>query len=61
MKVIKTFNADGMFKLRFKKAVEQYFSLSNKFIQKQAYQVLLVNFGILVIGILLWFGGEWYY
>ena len=44
MKVIKTFNADGVFKLRFKKAVEKYFSLSNKFIQKQAYQVLLVNF-----------------
>ena len=59
MKVIKTFNADGVFKLRFKKAVEKYFSLSNKFIQKTSLSSPSSEFlGILVIGILLWFGGR---
>ena len=48
-----------MFKLRFKKAVEQYFSLSNKFIQKTSLSSPSSEFlGILVIGILLWFGGR---
>ena len=59
MKVIKTFNADDLFKLRFKKAAEQYFALSNKFIQKTSLSSPSSEFlGILVIGILLWFGGR---
>ena len=59
MKVIKTFNANEMFKLRFKKAAEQYFALSNKFIQKTSLSSPSSEFlGILVIGILLWFGGR---
>lgn len=59
MKVIKTFNADEMFKLRFKKAAEQYFALSNKFIQKTSLSSPSSEFlGILVIAILLWFGGR---
>ena len=44
MKVIKTFNADGMFKLRFKKAVENIFLYLINLYKRQAYQVLLVNF-----------------
>lgn len=59
MKVIKTFNADNVFKLRFKKATKQYFSLSNKFIQKTSLSGPSSEFlGVLVIGVLLWFGGR---
>ena len=59
MKIIKVFNADKQFKLKFLKATNLFYSLSNKFSQKASLSGPSSEFfGILVIGVLLWFGGR---
>lgn len=58
LRVIKLFNAENQFDKRFRVSTQRYFHLSNKLLNRQNLASPMSEFlGILVIAILLWFGG----
>ena len=59
LKIIKGFNAQGQFQERFETSTRRFFRFSNKLMHRQSLAVPISEFlGILVIAILLWFGGS---
>ncbi len=59
LRVIKAFNAESRFYQTFKTSTERFFGFSNKLLNRQNLASPTGEFlGILVIGVLLWFGGK---
>ncbi len=59
LRVIKAFNAESRFSKVFQKSTERFFRFSNKLLNRQNLASPIGEFlGILVIGVLLWFGGK---
>ena len=59
LKVIKSFTSEDYFSNRFKKSTNRHYTLSNKILNRQNLASPLSEFmGILVIAILLWYGGH---
>ncbi|QXP53547.1 ABC transporter ATP-binding protein [Cellulophaga sp. HaHa_2_1] len=59
LKVIKAFNAESRFNKMFNNSTERFFKYSNILLNKQNLASPTGEFlGILVIGVLLWFGGK---
>ncbi|NAS11671.1 ABC transporter ATP-binding protein [Poritiphilus flavus] len=59
LRVIKAFNAESRFYQTFKNSTERFFHFSNKLLNRQNLASPTGEFlGILVIGVLLWFGGK---
>jgi subfamily B ATP-binding cassette protein MsbA len=59
LRVIKAFNAESRFYATFKNSTERFFKYSNKLLNRQNLASPTGEFlGILVIGVLLWFGGK---
>jgi subfamily B ATP-binding cassette protein MsbA len=59
LRVIKAFNAESRFYGTFKNSTERFFKYSNKLLNRQNLASPTGEFlGILVIGVLLWFGGK---
>ncbi len=59
IKIIKSFLAESFFKNKFDKTNTNFLSFSNKLINRQNIAAPLSEFlGILVIGVLLWYGGQ---
>ncbi len=59
IKIIKTFLSENFFVNKFDKTNTKYLNFSNKLINKQNIAAPLSEFlGILVIGVLLWYGGK---
>ncbi len=59
LKIIKGFNAQRQFQERFQTSTKRFFRFSNKLMHRQSLAVPISEFlGILVIAILLWFGGS---
>lgn len=59
LRVVKAFNAQNIFFSRFKNSTENYFKHSNGLLYRQNLASPISEFlGILVIGVLLWFGGN---
>ena len=59
LRVIKAFNAESKFYGTFKNSTERFFKFSNKLLNRQNLASPTGEFlGILVIGVLLWFGGK---
>ena len=59
LRVIKAFNAESRFYKLFKNSTERFFHFSNKLLNRQNLASPTGEFlGILVIGVLLWFGGR---
>ena len=59
LRVIKAFNAESRFYRTFKKSTYRFFHFSNKLLNRQNLASPTGEFlGILVIGVLLWFGGR---
>ncbi|WP_297702727.1 ABC transporter ATP-binding protein [uncultured Eudoraea sp.] len=59
LRVIKAFNAESKFYRTFKNSTERFFKFSNKLLNRQNLASPTGEFlGILVIGVLLWFGGK---
>ncbi|WP_224490988.1 ABC transporter ATP-binding protein [Robertkochia flava] len=59
LRVIKAFNAEGKFNERFNESTDRFFRYSNSLLNRQNLASPTSEFlGILVIGILLWFGGK---
>jgi subfamily B ATP-binding cassette protein MsbA len=59
LRVIKAFNAESRFYKTFKSSTERFFRFSNTLLNRQNLASPTGEFlGILVIGILLWFGGK---
>ena len=59
LRVIKAFNAESRFYRTFKNSTERFFRFSNKLLNRQNLASPTGEFlGILVIGVLLWFGGK---
>ena len=59
IKVVKIFNADTIFIKKFKISTEKFFKYSNKLFNRQNLASPVSEFlGIIVIGILLWYGGK---
>ena len=59
IKIIKSFLAESFFKNKFNKTNTNFLSFSNKLINRQNIAAPLSEFlGILVIGVLLWYGGQ---
>jgi subfamily B ATP-binding cassette protein MsbA len=59
LRVIKAFNAESKFYGTFKSSTERFFEFSNKLLNRQNLASPTGEFlGILVIGVLLWFGGK---
>ena len=59
LKIIKGFNAQQQFQDRFEASTKRFFRFSNKLMHRQSLAVPISEFlGILVIAILLWFGGS---
>jgi len=59
LRVIKAFNAESKFYETFKSSTERFFKFSNKLLNRQNLASPTGEFlGILVIGVLLWFGGK---
>ncbi|UII79128.1 ABC transporter ATP-binding protein [Flagellimonas sp. CMM7] len=59
LRVIKAFNAESRFFSTFKKSTNRFFKFSNTLLNRQNLASPTGEFlGILVIGILLWFGGR---
>ncbi len=59
MRVIKAFNAENRFIDKFKTSTHRFFRFSNSLLNRQNLASPTSEFlGILVIGILLWFGGK---
>src|SRR5690606_36979067 len=58
LKVIKGFNSEVYFEDKFKTSTEKFYNLSNKILNRQNLSSPMSEFlGILVIGILLLYGG----
>lgn len=59
LRVIKAFNAESRFNDRFNESTNRFFHFSNSLLNRQNLASPTSEFlGILVIGILLWFGGK---
>jgi len=59
LKIIKGFNAEGLFGNKFKTSTQRFFDFSNKLLNRQNLASPTSEFlGITVIGILLWYGGQ---
>lgn len=59
LRVIKAFNAESKFYNTFKKSTNRFFRFSNSLLNRQNLASPTGEFlGILVIGVLLWFGGK---
>lgn len=59
LRVVKAFNAESRFMKTFKASTERFFHFSNKLLNRQNLAAPTGEFlGILVIGVLLWFGGK---
>lgn len=59
LRVLKAFNAETTFSNRFRNSTERFFSFSNSLLNRQNLASPVGEFlGILVIGVLLWFGGR---
>ncbi len=59
LKVIKGFNAENYFDKQFKKSTQRFYRISNKLLNRQNLASPTSEFlGILVIAVLLWFGGR---
>lgn len=59
LKVIKAFNAEGTFTRHFTASTTRFFRFSNSLLNRQNLASPVGEFlGILVIGVLLWFGGR---
>ncbi|MEN8123282.1 MAG: ABC transporter ATP-binding protein, partial [Bacteroidota bacterium] len=59
LKVIKGFNAEGFFTKQFNKSTKRFYNISNKLLNRQNLASPTSEFlGIVVIAILLWFGGK---
>lgn len=59
LRIIKGFNAEGKFNRRFQESSERFFHFSNKLLNRQNLASPTSEFlGILVISILLWYGGQ---
>lgn len=59
LKVIKAFNAEQQFNAKFKDSTRRFFWISNRILHKQNLSMPMSEFlGIVVIAILLWFGGH---
>ena len=59
IKIIKTFLSENFFVNKFDKTNTKYLNFSNKLINRQNIAAPLSEFlGILVIGVLLWYGGK---
>ncbi len=59
LKIIKGFNAQQQFQDRFERSTKRFFKFSNKLMHRQNLALPISEFlGILVIAILLWFGGS---
>ncbi|MGI9551470.1 MAG: ABC transporter ATP-binding protein [Aurantibacter sp.] len=59
LRVVKAFNAESRFMNIFKASTERFFNFSNKLLNRQNLAAPTGEFlGILVIGVLLWFGGK---
>ena len=59
LRVIKAFNAESRFFKTFSTSTERFFNFSNKLLNRQNLASPTGEFlGILVIGVLLWFGGK---
>tara|TARA_R110002012_G_scaffold322033_1_gene553996 strand:+ start:5788 stop:7611 length:1824 start_codon:yes stop_codon:yes gene_type:complete len=59
LKVIKAFNAESRFNTAFKNSTNRFFKFSNLLLNRQNLASPTGEFlGILVIGVLLWFGGK---
>ncbi len=59
LRVVKAFNAESRFSRVFQNSTERFFKFSNKLLNRQNLASPTGEFlGILVIGVLLWFGGK---
>ncbi len=59
LRVIKAFNAESRFYKNFKDSTDRFYRFSNKLLNRQNLASPTGEFlGILVIGVLLWFGGK---
>ncbi len=59
LKIIKSFNAEDRFESSFKRSTQRYNDFANSLMQRQALASPTSEFlGIVVIGVLLWFGGN---
>lgn len=59
LKVIKSFTSEGYFSSKFRGSTERHYLLSNKILNRQNLASPLSEFmGIMVIAILLWYGGH---
>lgn len=59
LKIVKGFNAEGRFNAKFQDSTERYNKFSNSLLNKQNLASPVSEFlGIVVIAILLWFGGR---
>lgn len=59
LRVIKAFNAEGRFIKNFTKSTHRFFKFSNSLLNRQNMASPTGEFlGILVIGVLLWYGGQ---
>lgn len=59
LRVIKAFNAENRFIKNFKKSTNRFFKFSNSLLNRQNLASPTGEFlGILVIGVLLWYGGQ---
>ena len=59
LKIIKGFNAEGIFNRKFKSSTQEFYNFSNKLLNRQNLASPTSEFlGIGVIAILLWYGGR---
>lgn len=59
LKIIKGFNAEGIFNAKFQKSTSRFFKYSNTLLNRQNLASPTSEFlGIVVIAILLWYGGQ---
>ena len=59
LKVIKAFNAEGLFNQTFRNSTQKFYTFSNKLLNRQNLASPLSEFlGIVTIAILLWYGGR---
>ncbi|WP_228235665.1 ABC transporter ATP-binding protein [Allomuricauda sp. M10] len=59
LKVIKAFNAESKFYSTFKKSTDRFFKFSNSLLNRQNLSSPISEFlGIVVFGVLLWYGGH---
>lgn len=59
LKVVKAFNAEGLFSRLFSESTYRFFTISNKIVNRQNLASPVSEIlGIMVIAVLLWFGGR---